>query len=58
MRPFLMIALIVVLALGIGIQVVPYGRQHTNPPVLAEPNWGHTSNAGVGGARLLRLPQQ
>ncbi len=21
------------------IQLVPYGRNHTNPPVIAEPNW-------------------
>lgn len=21
------------------IQLIPYGRNHTNPPVLAEPNW-------------------
>jgi mono/diheme cytochrome c family protein len=23
----------------IGIQLVPYGRNHTNPPVVSEPNW-------------------
>jgi mono/diheme cytochrome c family protein len=32
-----------VVILGIGgfllIQLVPYGRNHTNPPVLSEPNW-------------------
>ncbi len=25
--------------LGAGIQLVPYGRNHSNPPVLAEPEW-------------------
>jgi Haem-binding domain len=25
--------------LALGIQVVPYGRNHTNPPVTAEPQW-------------------
>ncbi|MDW8269586.1 MAG: heme-binding domain-containing protein [Anaerolineae bacterium] len=25
--------------LGLLIQLVPYGRNHTNPPVLAEPAW-------------------
>ena len=25
--------------LATGIQLVPYGRDHSNPPVLAEPNW-------------------
>jgi hypothetical protein len=39
MRRFLLITVLVVLALGVGIQAVPYGRQHTNPPVVAEPNW-------------------
>jgi len=39
MRGLLLIALVVVLAVGLGIQAVPYGRQHTNPPVVAEPNW-------------------
>ena len=24
------------------IQLVPYGREHTNPPVLAEPEWDST----------------
>ena len=39
MPRFLLIAVVVVLALGAGIQAVPYGRHHTNPPVVAEPNW-------------------
>lgn len=28
-----------VICLALGIQLVPYGRNHTNPAVLAEPNW-------------------
>ena len=28
-----------VLLLGVAIQVVPYGREHTNPPVVQEPQW-------------------
>jgi hypothetical protein len=39
MPRFALIALCVVLALGGGIQAVPYGRRHENPPVLAEPSW-------------------
>jgi hypothetical protein len=27
------------LVLFLGIQLVPYGRDHTNPPVVAEPAW-------------------
>lgn len=31
--------LIAVAALAVAIQFVPYGRDHTNPPVVAEPQW-------------------
>lgn len=31
--------LIFLIAGMVAIQLVPYGRDHTNPPVLAEPNW-------------------
>lgn len=31
--------LIAVLVALLAIQAVPYGRNHTNPPVLAEPAW-------------------
>ena len=27
------------LALGIGVQLIPYGRSHANPPVVREPAW-------------------
>lgn len=27
------------IAVVLGIQLVPYGRNHTNPPVIAEPAW-------------------
>ena len=35
------IGIIVLILLGgfLLIQLVPYGRSHTNPPVIAEPNW-------------------
>lgn len=39
MRRLLVIALFVILGAGVAIQVLPYGRQHTNSRVLAEPNW-------------------
>lgn len=28
-----------VIVLAVGVQLVPYGRDHSNPPVLAEPAW-------------------
>ncbi len=37
-RWFIRIALAAV-ALFVIAQLVPYGRSHTNPPVLAEPSW-------------------
>ena len=31
---------IIAIVVGIvALQLVPYGRDHTNPPVLQEPNW-------------------
>ena len=34
-----LIGLIVIIGLFVLIQVVPYGRNHANPPVLNEPRW-------------------
>ena len=34
-------ALLTVIAAGIAIQLVPYGRSHENPAVVAEPDWDH-----------------
>ena len=36
---FALLAILAVVALALLIQLVPYGRAHTNPPVVAEPNW-------------------
>ena len=30
---------IILFGLAIAIQLIPYGRNHTNPPVIAEPTW-------------------
>ncbi len=38
-RRLLTSALIGVVAVGLAIQAIPYGRDHTNPPVTAEPAW-------------------
>lgn len=32
-------AVVTVVAVGVAIQFVPYGRDHTNPPVVASPPW-------------------
>jgi Haem-binding domain len=39
----------VVIGLAIAIQAVPYGRSHSNPPVVAEPPWQtpHTRTLAV-----------
>jgi hypothetical protein len=36
---FAVVGLIAMMVLLIAIQFVPYGRNHSNPPVLAEPAW-------------------
>ena len=33
------IAILLVVCLGLAIQVIPYGRSHSDPPVVQEPNW-------------------
>ena len=33
------IAVVLFGALGLGIQLVPYGRNHANPPIRQEPTW-------------------
>ena len=39
MRRFIFwLAVVVIAAIGV-IQLVPYGRDHTNPPVTQEPAW-------------------
>ncbi len=39
MKKILIILVAVVAGLGLLIQFIPYGHDHTNPPVLAEPQW-------------------
>ena len=29
----------VIVLVAVGMQLIPYGRNHTNPPVLTEPQW-------------------
>jgi mono/diheme cytochrome c family protein len=38
-RGFLVKLLSILVVLFVLIQLVPYGRNHTNPPVVREPNW-------------------
>ncbi|MBA3687488.1 MAG: heme-binding domain-containing protein [Chloroflexi bacterium] len=40
--------LFVIGIVGFGlIQLVPYGRDHTNPPVVSEPNWDSPATANL-----------
>jgi mono/diheme cytochrome c family protein len=38
-KRFLLVALAIVVLLFALIQLVPYGRNHSNPPISGEPNW-------------------
>jgi len=42
-KSVLAVASLVALALLLVIQVVPYGRDHHNPPVVAEPRWNSST---------------
>ena len=39
MRLWLLRGFVIVIVGFLAIQLVPYGRTHTNPPVTAEPAW-------------------
>jgi hypothetical protein len=39
MRRWLLRGFAIVIVAFLAIQLVPYGRNHTNPPVTAEPTW-------------------
>jgi hypothetical protein len=39
LRRVLFGGLVAIVVVAVAIQLVPYGRDHTNPPVLAEPAW-------------------
>ena len=36
-----------VLVLFVLIQLIPFGRNHTNPPVLSEPNWDNPATREI-----------
>lgn len=42
-KSVLAIASLVMLALVLVAQIVPYGRNHSNPPIIAEPTWDSAS---------------
>ena len=46
-KSLLAVASFVVLGLVIVAQVVPYGREHDNPPIVAEPSWNSSSTRAL-----------
>ncbi len=47
MKKFLLIAVIVGVVGFVLIQFIPYGHDHTNPPVVNEPNWPDTQTRNL-----------
>jgi mono/diheme cytochrome c family protein len=39
LRRFWFRGVVVLFVMGLAVQLVPYGRNHTNPPKIAEPPW-------------------
>lgn len=39
MKRIILIGLAILIGGFVLIQLVPYGRSHTNPPIVSEPNW-------------------
>jgi Haem-binding domain len=46
-KSLLAIASLVVLGLVLVAQVVPYGRDHSNPPIVAEPTWDSSTTRAL-----------
>lgn len=46
-KSVLAVAPLVVLALVLVAQVVPYGRNHSNPPIGAEPSWNSSTTRAL-----------
>src|SRR5512138_1860040 len=46
-KKILGIGLLVVVAAIVLIQLVPYGRQHTNPPIKSEPPWDNPQTRAI-----------
>lgn len=46
-KSLLTVASLAVLALVVVAQVVPYGRNHSNPPIVAEPRWDSSSTRAL-----------
>lgn len=46
-KSLLGIAFLVVIGLLLVAQLVPYGRDHANPPVLAEPTWNTSTTRAL-----------
>ena len=58
MKKTLLFILLGGLALFILIQFLPFGKDHTNPPVITEPNWDSPQTRQLAKAALLPVPQQ
>jgi len=43
MKKFLVRSVIVIAGVVVACQLVPYGREHSNPPNTAEPKWDRTA---------------
>ncbi len=39
MKQKIIVTLVVFVSLALILQVIPYGKDHTNPPVIEEPEW-------------------
>jgi hypothetical protein len=46
-KSLLAVASLVVLGLVLAAQLVPYGRNHSNPPIAAEPTWNSSTTRAL-----------
>jgi hypothetical protein len=52
MRKAILLVVVGLIVLFGLIQLVPYGRNHTNPPVVAEPPWNSPQTRALGACLL------
>jgi hypothetical protein len=46
-RRFLLLGIAALVLVGLLIQLIPYGHNHTNPPTIEEPNWNNPETRAI-----------
>jgi mono/diheme cytochrome c family protein len=47
LKKIIVIVVVVAVVVFLGMQLVPYGKDHTNPPVVSEPKWNSAETRAI-----------